>query len=98
MSCQFKCDNNNSAYLVFPILHRNFLNQEYVCSYLFCSPECRSRFIDESTFIENDYYYYYIRKEHPTGYKPTMKEEVEEHKKKYDLLTSIKSLFEKKEA
>jgi hypothetical protein len=98
MSCHFECNNINEVFLVYPILHRNWLNQEFVGSYLFCSKECRNRFIEESTYIENEYTYYMVRKEHPDGYKPSMMQEVEEYKKNFGLSAMIKTFLEKQKA
>ncbi len=96
MSCHFNCDTKNYVYLVYSVLNRTILNQEFVGRYLFCSTTCMKRFEEECTYIENGYIYYNEHKEPPRGYCYSMMEKVDEHKKQVGLSSVIKSLGELK--
>ena len=49
MSCHYKCQKNNFAFLIYKVLHRDSLNNEFVDNYLFCSYKCMQRFKKEYT-------------------------------------------------
>ena len=92
MSCHFECNNNTNTYLVYSVLKRNILNQEFVGRYIFCSAECMKRFEEEYTYIENGYTYYNELADPPRCYCPSMMEKVKEHKDKFGIDALIKSL------
>lgn len=92
MSCHFKCEDNNNVYIVYSVLHRTILKQEFIGRHLFCSKECQQRFEEEFTIIENDYVYYKEITNPPRGYCHSMREEVKEFKEKNGIAALIKSL------
>ncbi len=59
MACFRKCQDNNSIYICYTILHKDTFGCEYTKMYLFCSNECLEYFKKNyTTKDENNYEYF----------------------------------------